>query len=161
MIVIKFLLLTALLGLTCHAVASVQLASQEAQVAALRAIQKSMGMSASTNKVTSFLEELAALASARTDYQRISSRPIHAGLLQGAAEVALIKLDANKDLTPLEALLQHKDMVASSNVAVSFRSLPVDVLVDLLSSELKVAKLLVLSGDLVPSRDNLGVPVGE
>ena len=149
----KFMLLTALLGLACPAVASVPLAGKEAQVAALMAINKSMGVSASTSKVTAFLEELATFASARTDPQRISRRPIHAGLLQGAAEVALIKLNVNKDLTPIEALLRHKEMVASSNVAVSFRSLPVDVLVDLLSSEAKVAKLLVLSGDLAPPTD--------
>lgn len=155
----KLLLVSLLLSLACPAIAGVQLASKEAQVAVLRAIEKSMEVSASTSKVTAFLEELAARA--RIDYQGISRRPIHAGLLQGAAEVALIKLSLNEDLTPLEALRRHKKMVASSNVAVSYRSLHIDMLIDLLSSEAEVARLLVLSGDLVPSSDNLDVPASE
>ena len=153
--------LLLLLSLSCPAVAGVQLAGKEAQLAVLRAIKKSMGMSASTSKVTAFLEDLAALASARTDYQRMSSRPIHAGLLRGAAEIALINLSMNKDLTPLDALRQHRKMVASSNGVASPRSLSVDVLIDLLSNEAEVAKLLVLSGYLVPSSDNLATPVSE
>lgn len=155
----KLLLVSLLLSLACPVIAGVQLAGKEAQVAALRAIKKSMKVSASTSKVTAFLEELA--DSARIDYQRISRRPIHAGLLQGVVEIALIKLSLNEDLTPLEALRRHKKMVASSNVAVSYRSLPIDMLIDLLSSEAEVAKLLVLSGDLVPSSDNLDVPASE
>ena len=161
----KLFLVAVLVSLNCSAIASGKLPNRKTQIAVLRAMEKvgllaeratGLGSIISINdanvkEAAAFMDRLAASASLE-----------HRGLLVGVAEIALIKLDVNKDFTPLEALSQQKEEVDSSyHYIANMRVNTVDAVINFLENEKKVARFLALSAKLVPPTDDLDLPLSK
>ena len=146
----KLLLMIVLISLTCSAAASGKLSIRQTQIAALRAIEK-----------VGLLE-----ANIHLKMDNLPSRRIirHSNVLVDVVQTALLQLELHEDLTPLEALRQQKEESGWKNNGsflylfssiTSKRATTVDVLMDLLKNEKKVARFIALPDDLAPPTDDL------
>ena len=153
----RLFLVIELISLTGFAMANGKLTSRQTQIAVLKSIEK-VGLLTSVNDATAFMDQLTAGISITRNRvvvgHSILSVVGHRILLVSFAQAARVKLDADKDLSPLEALRQQKDALLPS--AGQFISLwrstvsmaAIDTLVDLLENEDDVDKFLALSADL-------------
>ena len=152
----KLFLLILLLNLAGTVFAGVHLASRKAQCAVLQTLGKNITDSQTVfdSSVVVFLNELIANVPNREYLNRIFDiRRLNVNLLLGAAEIALNKMEIDKGLTPLQALEQAKEGIVAPDGRVNVRSAAIDVLINLLENEEKVAKFLTLSDHLEWSTD--------